>query len=328
MRAFVTGATGMLGSHVCERLVRDGHEVTALVRPTSDRSVLEDLGVKFEQGSLPCYSNLLDRVLKGQEWIFHCAAMVDDWADRDQMYRVNVDGLEGLLKAADRRALKRFVYVSSMVVLGMDAQIDFDESAPYVETGDNYNYTKIEAEKLALLYAEDGCPIAIVRSPYIYGPRDRQFFPRVLTALKNGTFKYIGDGSTPFSLVYVENLVEAMMLAAAKPEAVGQVCMITDGQAVTRRQIIETIAEGFGIEKPTKCVPLWLAKTLCPVFEFFGKLSGSKKPPLLNRFRLKFMTTPMTFNISKARQLLGYRPTFSTQEGLARTIQSHGAPDK
>ena len=310
----------MLGSHVCQRLVRDGHDVAALVRPTSDRSALEQLDVTFVEGSIPGDAEALRRALAGREWIFHCAAMVDDWADREAMYEVNVTGLGALLDAADRESLKRFVYVSSMAVLGMDPQIGLDESAPYVSTGDNYNYTKIEAEKLALTYAREGYPIAIVRPPYIYGPRDRQFFPRVTKALKDGVFKYIGDPETPFSLVYAENLAAAMMLTADNPNAIGEVFMITDGEPVSRRELVETIAAGLGYEKPAGRVPAGLAKALCPVFELVGRLR--KKTPLLNKFRLKFMATPLTFKIDKARNVLGYDPV-PTREGLARTIRWH-----
>ena len=322
MQTFVTGATGMLGSHVCRRLLKAAHDVTALVRAESNRAALEGLNVRYVEGALPGDADALKSALAGKEWIFHCAAMVDDWADRDVMYDVNVNGLKALLDAADRASLKRFVYVSSMAVLGMDPQVDLDESAPYVHTGDNYNYTKIEAEKLALEYAANGYPIAIVRPPYIYGPYDRQFFPRVVGALKAGVFKYIGDGSSPLSLVYAENLADAMLLAAQKDEAVGEVLMITDGEPVTRRELVEAIADGLGLAKPTKCVPAGLAKALCPVFEFFGKLR--KKTPILNRFRLKFMMTPLTFKIDKAKRVLGYEP-IPTSEGLARTIKWHEA---
>ena len=318
MRAFVTGATGMVGNHVCRRLKDEGHEVTALVRPTSDWSLLEGVGVSFAEGALPGDPEVFRETLRGQEWVFHCAAMVDDWAPREEMYRVNVEGLETLLKAADRTSLKRFVYISSLAVLGMGPQIDLDESAPLVHTGDNYNYTKIKAEELALRYAGEGYPIAIVRPPYIYGPGDRQLFPRVVQALKEKTFRYIGDGLTPFSLVYVENLVDAMMLAAVKPEAIGEVCIITDGDPITRRELIEAISEGYGLEAPTGSVPLGVAKALCPVFEFFGRLLGRR--PVLNRFRMKFMATPLTFKIDKAKRLLGYEPKCSTREGLTRTI--------
>ncbi|MFH0962637.1 MAG: NAD-dependent epimerase/dehydratase family protein [Planctomycetota bacterium] len=323
MRAFVTGATGMLGSRLAERLVADGHEVTVLVRSTSDRSVFDGLPVTLSEGALPDETERLAQTLRSQEWVFHCAAMVDDWADREEMYRTNVSGLASLIAATDRRALRRFVYVSSMAVLGMSPQIDLDENAPVVSTGDNYNFTKIEAEKLALRHAEEGLPITIVRPPYIYGPRDRQFFPRVVDALRDGTFKYIGGGGAALSLVYVENLVDAMMLAAKNERTTGEVFMITDGEPITRRELIETIAAGLGLPKPSKSVPLWVAKAACPLFELVAKLKGGRKPPLLNRFRLKFMATPLTFNIAKARRVLGYEPRFSTPEGLARTIAWH-----
>ena len=84
------------------------------------------------------------------------------------------------------------------------------------------------------------------------------------------------------------------------------------------QQLIEAISEGYGLEAPTGSVPLGVAKALCPVFEFFGKLRG--KRPVLNKFRLKFLATPMTFKIDKAKRVLGYEPRCSTREGLARTI--------
>ena len=102
MRTFVTGGTGMVGSRLCQRLAGEGHEVTALVRPTSDRSALAGSGVSFVEGTLPGEPEALKEALKGHEWVFHCAAMVDDWAPREEMRRVNVDGLEALLEESGR----------------------------------------------------------------------------------------------------------------------------------------------------------------------------------------------------------------------------------
>lgn len=319
-RAFVTGGTGMVGSHLIERLVKEGYHVKALVRPTSDTSVLAQLPVEKCYGDITDPPNILRPLVSDCEYVFHIAAMVDDWASRQEMYRANVIATKNLMDACMGGALKRFVFIGSMAVLGMDTQIDLDETAPYVYTGDNYNFTKIEAEKLVTRYAkEKKFPAITLRPPYIYGPRDRQFFSRVFTALRDKNFIYIGDGNNPFTIVYVKNLVEALILAAKAPTSCeGEIYHITDGVAITRRELIEMICDLVGYEKPTKSVPVWLAAALCPIFEFFGKIF--KKTPRLNKFRFKFMVPHMTFKIDKARRDLGYNPPFNQRQALKETI--------
>ncbi|MBN2583342.1 MAG: NAD-dependent epimerase/dehydratase family protein [Planctomycetes bacterium] len=319
--AFVTGATGLVGSHLVERLVADGLHVRCLVRASSKIEMLEQLGVELVLGDVTDEPAKLRELIGGAALVFHCAAMVDDWASREAMVRVNVEGVRNLLEACrNLPTLRRFVMVGSMVVLGMGPQINFDETAPMVHTGDNYNYTKILAFEMAMKYArEHGVPVVICRPPYIYGPRDHQFFPRVFEALKSGRFKFIGDGNQPLTLVFVRNLVEALVLAAAKDGTEGQVFMITDGESVTRRELVEMACEEMGYRKPTTCVPVPVAKMLLPLVEWLGKVR--KKRPILNRFQMKFMTTPMTFNIAKARTVLGYAPVEPPRESLRKTIR-------
>ncbi len=323
MKVFVTGATGMVGSHLAERLIKEGHRVKALVRKSSQVDKLKQLGVELCYGDITNSSSELKPFLEDIEWIFHVAAFVSDWASREEMTKANVDSLRALAHASNPKTLQKFIYIGSMAVLGMGKQDDLDESAPWIHTGDNYNYTKILGEQLAIKLARDEkFPITIIRPPYIYGPGDRQFFPRVVGSLEKGIFKYIGDGNTPFSLVYVENLVEALLLAAAqdkKPS--GEIYMITDGESVTRRELIEILCEEMNFSKPKAKVPVWLAYALCPLFEGINKLSKSKKPPLINRFRIKFMDTHLTFNIDKARRELGYNPRFQTKEALRKSAK-------
>jgi len=326
--AFLTGGTGLLGSHLAERLTRDGYKLRCLVRKTSDTSLLESLGAELVTGDLADENLDFGPFLDGVDYVFHVAANVDDWGEREIMYRINVLGLKKLLDAVCERPVERVVYVSSMAVLGMGEQVNVNEDAPYVYTGDNYNYTKIEAEKLARSYHETkGMPIVIIRPPYIYGPRDRQFFPRLVGALRDGTFAYIGGGNIEFTLVYVGNLVEALMLAATKPGVEGRIYMITDGEAITRRELVEMICDELGLEKPTRSFPVAVARLACPIYELTAKLLRRREPPRLNRFRLKFMATRLTFDISRARKELGYEPVYKCRDALRETIRwfkSHG----
>jgi len=217
--------------------------------------------------------------------------------------------------------LKRFIYLSSMVVFGMNPQRDLDETAPMIHTGDHYNLTKIRAEEtIQEFIRERGLPAVIVRPPYAYGPRDRQFLPRVLASLRDGQFRFVGPGRQPVSLVYVGNLVEALVLAATRPDVVGEMFLITDAEAITRWRMMEIVCEETGYPMPTRHVPRWLVRALCPVMEGLHSLRRSAEPPLVNKFRLKFMATPLTYRIDKARRMLGYDPKVDTEAGLRRTL--------
>jgi len=320
--ALVTGATGMVGSHLARRLLDEGWRVRALARASSDTALLESWGVEIVRGDVGDSPRDLAAHLAGAEYVFHCAAMVSDWAPLGEMMRVNVEGTRHLAEAAlATGSLKRFVYLSSMVVFGMHPQRDLDETAPLIHTGDNYNLTKIRAEETVQQFVrERKLPAVIVRPPYVYGPRDRQFLPRVLENLRNGRFRFVGSGEQPLSLVYVGNLVEALYLAAVKPHVVGEVFLITDGQAITRTRMMEIICGEAGYLMPTSHVPTLLVRAACPIIEGLWLLKRSPEPPLVNKFRLKFMSTPLTYKIDKARKILGYVPKVDTEAGLRQTV--------
>jgi nucleoside-diphosphate-sugar epimerase len=319
--AFVTGGTGQLGSHLAERLVGDGWRVKALVRPTSDKTFLSSLGdsIEFVTGDVTDGPEALKPLVDGADTVFQCAAFVDDYAPRDKMVEVNVTVLENVIGAARAAGARRFVYVSSAVVYGSGPQHDLDETAPYVHTGDNYNYTKICAEELALAHAAKGLHVVILRPPYIYGARDRQLLPRLVTNIRSGVFRYIGDGNTPFTLVWAGNVAEAMVRAAETEGHAGEVYNVTDGESITRRELVELISDVMGIDPPKRKVPIGLAKALVPVFELVGKITG--KAPRLNRFKFKFMAVPLTFSIEKARRDLGYKPLKPPMESLREAIE-------
>ncbi len=331
LSVLVTGATGLVGSHLVEKLLAqpDTYRVRVLVRPSSDLSFLQGkAAVEKVLGDLSDPSTL-PAAVQGVKIVFHCAAFVSDWASREEMVRINVTGLRHLLEASEAAGVERFILVSSMAVLGMGKQDNLDESAPYVVTGDLYNYTKIEAEKLGLEFARHnkGMAVTVLRPPYIYGPRDRQMLPRILSVLKEGKFSYIKEGSNPFHLVFVDNLVQVMLLAAKNPRSAGQIYHVTDGVSITRKEFIEFICERLDFPRPKKSVPLPVAKVACGLMEAMAKISKSKKPPLLNKFRLKFMSTYLTFSIDKAKRELGYSPE-PQKDCLAATLDWYKSQSK
>jgi len=320
--AYVTGGTGFIGSRLVERLVKEKYRVKALVRPTSDCSRLEALGAELVRGDVTDPPESLRPGTEGATHLFHCAATIDEWAPLSRMVRVNVEGLRNVLEAVRGSKLERFVHMSSAVVYGAHDRVNVDESAPFVETGDHYNHTKIACERVLRDFVrETGLRGVVLRPPYVYGERDRQFLPRVLSTLRNHAWVYLSGGTVPFTLACVENVIDACVLAASREEAVGEGFIITDGEAITRREFVEILCEEMGYERPTKSMPRVVAKALCPVSEGLAKLLGAKEPPRLNRFRYKFAGVRLTFDISKARRLLGYEPHRAMHDCLRRTAR-------
>lgn len=321
INVLVTGASGFVGSHLCRRLVHEGYSVKAFVRHTSSLEKLKDLDIDLAYGDLTDIFSMHSAV-KGREMVFHAGASVGDWVKKEEALAVNVKGTENLLNACLTAGVKRFIGISSLAVLGMKDHCGTKEDAPYESTGDSYCDSKIESEKFMLEFGRShNLAVTILRPGFIYGPGDNQLLPKILETLKSGRFAFIGTGEKVLNIVYIENLIQAILLAAKSDKAIGQVYNITDGAAVNRRQFINTIADVWGLPGPKKQVPLWLAKALTPVFEKINRLTGSKKPPLLNRARIKFMALNLHFDISKAKEELGYAPLVNLRQALEETYK-------
>ncbi len=318
--AWVSGGTGLLGSHLVERLRADGWAVRALVREGSDDSALKALGAETVRGDITQSAAVLAAGMQGADRVFHCAAFVDDWAPLEKMLAVNVEGVRHVLDAAHKTGVRRAVHIGSLAVYGNGDQVDIDETTPFVETGDNYNHAKIACARAVRDVArETGLEVVTLVPPYIYGPRDRQFFPRLCSVLREGKFAYVDRGERPITPVYVLHLVEACVRAADAEGAAGESFIITDGRSVTRRQLVEILCDEMGYKRPAKSVPRWLARAFVPVFEGMAKLTGAAEPPRLNRFRYKFMATHLTFDVSKAKRVLGWSPAFDSEDALRKT---------
>ena len=314
---FVTGGTGLVGSHVVEEALARGHRVRALVRGSSDTRFLDALGVEKVAGDLED-ADALRRGVAGADWVLNCAAMVGDWGTLADFRRLNVDALRLLLDAAADAGVARFVHVSSLGVYEARDHFGTDETTPpAAESLDAYTRSKVEAEQLALKYvAERHLPLSIVRPGFIYGERDRTVLPKLLNALRAGRFMYFGSGEQALNCIYVKNLVAAIFLAAEVPGAVGEVFNVTDGRRVTKRQFVGTVAELAGLRAPRRKLPLWLAWTLAVLMERRARRLRSTEPPLVNKARYKFLGLNLDFSVEKARRVLGYSPTYTTEEGL------------
>lgn len=315
----VTGATGFLGSHIAEALCSLGCKVRTLARPSSDVGLLESIGVEVRRGDL-LDAAAVESASRGVDMVVHSAAKVGDWGKLEDYRRINVEATEVLVKAVLGGSLERFVLISSLGVYPARDHAGTDEAAELPERHiDAYTQTKVESEMLCRSYAEKaGLPLVVLRPGFVYGPRDRTVMPRILSNLKRRLVSYFGSKHKLMNNVYVGNVVEAVLLALTKPNAVGQIYNITDGECVSKKVFFGTIAELAGLPKPLMTYPMWIARPLCGGFELMGKTFGFK--PVLNNARLKFMGLNLDYSIEKAKRELGYAPSTDFATGIRKTI--------
>lgn len=315
-QVFVTGASGFTGSHLCKKLVAKGHAVKALVRSTSKTDNLKQMGVEPVLGDLSNL-NAMNGVLAGVDVVYHIAAAYrQEGISKEQFYKVNVDGTRAMLEAAKAANVRRFVHCSTVGVQGEIENPPAKESDPY-KPGDHYQESKTEGEKLALAYFKENVLEGVVVRPVgIYGPGDTRFL-KLFKFINNGKFRMIGSGEVLYHLTFVEDLVEGIILAGEKPEAVGQVYAIGGEEYVTLKELVALIAEVLDKPAPTRSMPLKPVYWASAVCEAVCRPLGIE-PPLYRR-RLDFFTKDRAFDISKAKQDLGYAPKVPLKEGLAVT---------
>jgi len=319
---FLTGGTGFVGSHIAEQARSRGWTVRALARANSDTAFLRSIGVEIISGELTD-TELLKSALNGADYVVHSAAKVGDWGPVEDYRAVNVEGLRVLLNACVGLPIQRFVHVSSLGVYEARHHYGTDEREPLPDLHiDGYTQSKVESEKLALEYHRTKqLPIAIVRPGFIYGPRDRSVLPRMIERLSARNVKYIAQGKYALNTTYVGNLVHAIFLALENPAAVGEVFNITDGEFVSKRRFFEAVADGLGIPRPTRSIPLWLAKPLAKWREGVFRRRNKPHPPIITQAIVKFAGLNLDFSIGKARTVLGYTPTTTFAQAMNQTIE-------
>ena len=321
MRYLITGATGFVGGHIAEACVRKEQALSAIVRSTSKVSELEKLGAILYRGEL-CDANLARQAVTEADVVVHCAAKVGDWGPIEPYREVNVEALRVLLEACKGQALSRFILMSSLGVYATRHHYGTDETEPLPRWhNDGYSQTKVEAEQLAMhYYNEWGVPVVILRPGFVYGPRDLTVMPRIISALRHNRLRYPGGGAAALNTIFVNNLVDAVFLAVQSEKAVGQAYNLTDGEFVSKRRFIGTIADRMSLPHPTRTPPLWFAYAVTWCAEKLAKIRGAKKAPLFNFPRLKFIGYNLDFSIQKAMDDLGYRPRVNFEEAIGETL--------
>lgn len=319
MKNLVTGATGFIGSYIAEALIKRGEDVRALVRRTSNTQFLESIGVELFHGDLGDADSVA-RSVKGVDKIFHSAAMVGDWVPREKAYKINVDGTRLLLEAALAEKVERFIFVSSLAVLGMRNHYKTPSDPPAPKTGDVYADTKIDSETMVTAFCKKhNTPFTVIRPGFVFGPRDYKVVPRIVDFLMKNKYVFIGSGENKINMIYIENLADAIVNASYSQKTSGEVYNITNDSGMTMKDMVYMVSDLWGYNRPTKHLPKNIAYLLCSILEFLAKATKAKEPPLLNKTRMKFLSLNLDFDISKIKRDLGYSPKIDMLEGLKRT---------
>jgi len=317
-RVLVTGATGFTGGHLARRLAADGYHVRAVVRDPSRSDDLRRAGIEVVPGDLRDRESL-DRAAEGIDVVYHIAALFrPENVSHKDMWDINAEGTRNMLDAAIKAGVKRFVHCSTVGVHGDIKHPPADESAPY-GPGDYYQESKTDGEKIAIEYMRQGkLPISIFRPGGIYGPGDVRFL-KLFKPISKGRFVMLGSGEIQYQLIYIDDLVDGIILCGTKPEAVGNIYILTGDAPITLNQMVQAIAKVLGVAPPKlrlPVTPIYLAGWLCElIFKPLGK-----QPPLYRR-RVDFFRKNRAFSIAKAQRELGFTPKVDVLTGLQKTAQ-------
>jgi nucleoside-diphosphate-sugar epimerase len=319
MKILVTGGTGFTGTHLTRRLLREGHEVTVVDnQPGLFLDELREQGATVLIGSV-ADRRLVARAAKGCALVYHLAAAFRKVNLAKGEYRqTNVDGTRVVLEVAAENRVRKLVYCSTCGVHGDVRRWPADESAP-IAPADYYQSTKYDGEVAVREFVERGLPAVIVRPAAIYGPGDPERFLMLFRRVQKGRFPMFGDGRAHYHPLYVDNLVDAFLLAAASDRHSGEAYLIADEHYYTLNELVTAIGDALGVgvaivHYPFR--PLWLAALLCEAV--FKPLPA--EPPLFRR-RVDWFRQNRAFDIRKARTELGYVPRIGLEDGLARTAR-------
>jgi nucleoside-diphosphate-sugar epimerase len=311
----VTGATGFTGKALCDRLVLEGKKVTAFVRPSSDVSRLQEIGVECRQTDITRAAEVA-RDFADFDVVYHIAAAYrTEHASEDMFQLVNVEATRNLLEAAKTQGVGRFVHCSTVGVQGEIDDPPADEEYRF-KPGDHYQESKKEGELLARQYFADGLPGTVFRPVGIYGPGDTRFL-KLFKPVSKGIFVMIGSGTVLYHMTYIDDLVDGILLCGSRPEAIGEVFTLGGERYTTLAELVDLIAEVLGRSKTGIRIPyppVYWASVIC---DKVCKQLGVR-PPIYPR-RVEFFSKDRAFSIEKAKRLLGYSPGVDLREGLTRT---------
>jgi nucleoside-diphosphate-sugar epimerase len=323
-RALVTGATGLVGSHIVERLLADGWEVRGLVRAPASRDAvdLQAMGLEPVQGDVLDAARFA-QAAKGVDVIFHTAAVITQSGGWETYRRLNVDGTANAIAAAESSGA-RLLQLSSVAAYGPEGRYrgdgaKTDEATPFapLPAGAHYARSKRESEQMVLDAHRAGRVWATaVRPTVIYGRRDRQCVPRVARMLRLGVAPLIGGGTAKLSIVHAANVADGAVRAVMTEAAGGNAYNVANDFDVTVRRFFELGAHGLDRRVRFLHVPFGLASAAFNVLRASANVLTGGKANIVTTASLALLTEDNPFSSERARREIGWTPTVEPERGV------------
>ena len=316
MKALVTGSTGFIGSHLVDSLIKKKYKVYCLIRKSSNLKWIKDRNVELITGSYWDKASL-SRAVKGMDYIFHVGAVIDamEW---DTFYKVNVEGTVNLLNvcAEVNPNLKKFVFVSSIAAAGPAKERKPVKESDACHPVSLYGKSKCLAEEAVARFF-DKLPIVIIRPTNVLGPRQRQLYSSLKLARKR-IIPLLGNGDKQTSLVFVQDVVQALLLAAEKKNIRGRTYFVSDGKAYSWRDILKFITKELNLSIVIK-IPFPVLMVIAFLNEMIAKVTGGS-PLVTRKGILSVRNNYWLHDISLIRKELGFSPGIRFEEGMRDII--------
>jgi nucleoside-diphosphate-sugar epimerase len=321
MKALVTGATGFLGRHLVQRLLQEGEEVWVLARTSQPAAYPQGVGARVVEGDVRRWSSLR-RAVRGMDVVFHCAGKTEPTGRWVDFLEVNVLGTERVIQAALEHGVRRIVHVSSIGVYGPRPAgvviTEDDGYDPNPRARGFYTQSKIEADRIACWYAaERAAPVTVIRPGTIYGPGGKGGLLRA--GVRLGPLNVVfGDGRNPLPLVYVANVVDALVLASRSETPPGRAFNIVDDDEVSQRLYVERMGPALGLQQSTVYLPLSAVRVLAGGADLARTVLRGRRSPQGLFHRITRSLQRVMYDTSRAKDELAWHPRVSFEEALKR----------
>jgi nucleoside-diphosphate-sugar epimerase len=312
-KVLLTGANGFIGQVLAKQLLAAGIEVKALVRDKAINPAMESVVLDLTEAwsSNPC---------TGVDTVFHLAgkahALSEIAADDEEYRLINTEATRTLLAAAQEAGVKRFVFFSSVKAVGDMATMQDESNQTLPDT--SYGQSKRAAEDLVLNGGYVPHPV-VIRPCMVYGLSDKGNLPRMISAIKRGFFPPLPEVCNHRSMVHVEDLARAALLAAQNPQAAGQIYIVSDGQANSTRQLYEWICFALNKKPLPFSIPVFVLNLLAKIGDVIGKLRGRRF--MFDSDALEKLLGSAWYSSAKIEAELGFKPQRNLQEALPEIVR-------